>query len=58
MTAAEYEALAKTATVTPAQVDDYNETLRQWRAVCQVCGVPLVGTLVEIRKHRHDGPEA
>jgi hypothetical protein len=58
MTKEEYAALAGAAKVTPAQVDEYNETLRVWRAVCQVCKLPLIGTLAEIRKHRHDGPEA
>jgi hypothetical protein len=53
MNAEEVEALRKAATVTPEQVAEYNETVRQWRAVCQVCKLPLVGTLVEIRKHTH-----
>jgi hypothetical protein len=34
---------------TPAQVDDYNETLRVWRTRCPHCDHTLTGTLTEIR---------
>jgi hypothetical protein len=42
---------------TPAEIDEHNENVRQWRAVCQVCGVPLVGTLKQIRAHQHPPKE-
>jgi hypothetical protein len=52
----EFDALKEAAAQpTPEQVEDYNETLRQWRAKCRKCGVPLVGTLAYIRGHKCDG---
>ena len=49
----EYMALQEaSAQPSPGQVEDFKETLQQWRAVCRHCKVPLVGTLKSIREHR------
>ena len=54
MTKAEYEALAAAAKQpSPEQVEAYNETLRVWRATCQVCGEVIVGPLSALRRHQH-----
>jgi hypothetical protein len=54
MTQKEFEALAAAAKVpSPEQIEDYNETLRVWRATCQVCGETIVGPLSKLRQHRH-----
>jgi len=34
---------------TPEQIEDHNETLRQYRTSCPYCGHHMTGTLVEIR---------
>ena len=61
MTKEEFRALREAAAVmpppTPEEIDEHNENVRQWRAVCQVCGVPLVGTLKQIRAHQHPPKE-
>lgn len=61
MTKEEFRALEEAAAVmpppTPEEIDEHNENVRQWRAVCQVCGVPLVGTLKQIRAHQHPPKE-
>jgi hypothetical protein len=42
----------------PHEVDEkevkrINETATDWTAVCPVCGEHLVGTIAELRKHKH-----
>jgi len=32
-------------------VKAFNEEQKDWTATCRVCGVKLIGTLGEIRKH-------
>lgn len=35
---------------------EFNEAQTDWTAVCRVCGQHLVGTLAQLREHKH-GPE-
>lgn len=53
MTPEEFEALSEAKK--QEAIDYNNEQVRQWRAVCQLCKVPLVGTLAHIRAHRCSG---
>jgi len=52
MTQEEFDALKNAAAQpSPEQVEDFKQTLQQWRAKCRHCGVPLVGTLRQIKEH-------